>query len=101
MATRSLLTKNFAPIAPDNTAPSSHSNNASSEQESLQISVAPYDVLDRILWDDDEQFMRVRGRSTAIAFVPTSVLSYPILFLIVSLVMFCTIPLYALKLIRS
>lgn len=61
MATRSLLTKNFAPIAPDNTAPSSHSNNASSEQESMQISVAPYDVLDRILWDDDEQFMRVRG----------------------------------------
>lgn len=68
MATRSLLTKNFAPIAPDNTAPSSHSNNASSEQESLQISVAPYDVLDRILWDDDEQFMRVRGEKYSNSF---------------------------------
>lgn len=68
MATRSLLTKNFAPITPDNTAPSSHSNNASSEQESLQISVAPYDVLDRILWDDDEQFMRVRGEKYSNSF---------------------------------
>lgn len=68
MATRSLLTKNFAPIAPDNTAPSSNSNNASSEQESLQISVAPYDVLDRILWDDDEQFMRVRGEKYSNSF---------------------------------
>ena len=68
MATRSLLTKNFAPSAPDNTAPSSNSNNASSEQESLQISVAPYDVLDRILWDDDEQFMRVRGEKYSNSF---------------------------------
>ena len=69
MATRSLLTKNFAPIAPDNTAPSSNNdNNAPSNQESMQISVAPYDVLDRILWDDDEQFMRVRGEKYSNSF---------------------------------
>ena len=67
MATRSLLTQNFAPIAPDNTAPSSN-HNAPSDQESLQINVAPYDVLDRILWSEDEQFMRVRGEKYSNSF---------------------------------